>query len=567
MKRVVIGLSGGVDSSVAAYLLKQQGYDVVGLFMVNWHDTTGTLEGDCPWHDDRTFAELVAKRLDIPLHIVDLSDQYRTRVVDYMFAEYERGRTPNPDVLCNREIKFDVFLKEALALGADYVATGHYCRKDEVIAPDGSTVYRLLAGSDPNKDQSYFLCQLSQEQLKYALFPVGDLLKPEVRRIADAQRLATAKRKDSQGICFVGKVDLPLFLQQKLAARSGNVHEILPTWPKYAGRPNVQPQTHPKAPDGCSEGVLPMQSVQHPCGCPADTFRPLSEERAYIDAQEASETDASTLQHEFPAQERQEQCSEFRQDSDPYRTHCACAAAESSAPEDRHGLSAPTDRCLPDDFRVKSGISRTETPCPANVPEAISATSALETDRRTFVSASAATANASVGTTLHGPVGVADPRELSETALALLAEPWHYTVRDGKKIGTHNGAHFYTIGQRKGLGIGGRRESLFVLATDVVENVVYVGEGDSHPGLYRKALFIQSSEIHWVDPLRRLTPGQQARFSVRIRYRQPLQGAELIVRKQGAYLLFDEPQRGITAGQFAAWYDGDELVGSGVISE
>lgn len=389
MARVVIGLSGGVDSSVAAWLLKEQGHEVIGLFMVNWHDTTGTLEGDCPWHDDRVFAELVAKRLDIPLHVVDLSAEYRRRVVDYMFAEYERGRTPNPDVLCNREIKFDVFLKEALKLGAEYVATGHYCRK-ETATVDGRSVCRLLAGSDPNKDQSYFLCQLSQEQLRYALFPVGDLLKPEVRRIAAEQKLATAKRKDSQGICFVGKVDLPVFLQQKLAAKRGNVHEIKAEWPKY-GRP-------------------------------------------------AAEDD-----------------------------------------------------------------------------------------------------------------------------LAALAEPWRYTVRDGKKIGEHNGAHFYTIGQRKGLGIGGRKESLFVLATDVRENVIYVGEGDSHPGLYRRALFIRREELHWVNPTRRLEPGGRERFSIRIRYRQPLQAGELILRDEGAYILFDEPQRGIAPGQFAAWYDGDELVGSGVI--
>lgn len=393
MARVVIGLSGGVDSSVAAYLLKQQGHEVVGLFMINWHDTTGTLEGDCPWHDDRLFAELVARRLDIPFHTVDLSQEYRRRVVDYMFSEYERGRTPNPDVLCNREIKFDVFLKEALKLGADFVATGHYCRKAETTAPDGRTTYRLLAGSDQNKDQSYFLCQLSQEQLARALFPVGHLLKPEVRRIAEEQQLATAKRKDSQGICFVGKVDLPLFLQQKLAARTGNVHEIRADWPKYA---------------------------------------------------------------------------------------------------------------------------------------------AVTTDGD-------------------------DP--------AALARPYRYTVRDGKKIGTHNGAHFYTIGQRKGLGIGGRRESLFVLATDVEQNVIYVGEGDSHPGLYRRALRIAPDDLHWIDPSQRLAPGESRRFSVRIRYRQPLQGAELIVREEGAYLLFDRPQRGITPGQFAAWYDGEELIGSGVIAE
>ena len=398
MARVVIGLSGGVDSSVAAWLLKEQGHEVIGLFMINWHDTTGTLEGDCPWHDDRLFAELVAKKLDIPLHIVDLSKEYRTRVVDYMFAEYERGRTPNPDVLCNREIKFDVFLREALKLGADYVATGHYCRKAEERLPDGRTVYRLLAGTDPNKDQSYFLCQLSQEQLSRALFPVGGLLKPEVRRIAAEQGLATAKRKDSQGICFVGKVDLPLFLQQKLSAKCGNVHEILPTWPKY------------------------------------------------------------------------------------------------------------TPRVLPEDIEAAT-----------------------------------------------------------DEELAALAAPWHYTVRDGKKIGTHNGAHFYTIGQRKGLGIGGRKESLFILATDVEQNVIYVGEGDAHPGLWRPALRILPGEIHWVNPTKRLLPGESRRYAVRIRYRQPLQGARLVLRDSGAYLLFDTPQRGITPGQFAAWYDGEELVGSGVI--
>ena len=399
MARVVIGLSGGVDSSVAAWLLKEQGHEVIGLFMVNWHDTTGTLEGDCPWHDDRVFAELVAKRLDIPLHVVDLSAEYRTRVVDYMFAEYERGRTPNPDVLCNREIKFDVFLREALQLGADYVATGHYCRKAEETDADGRTHCKLLAGTDPNKDQSYFLCQLSQEQLHYALFPVGGLLKPEVRRIAEEQHLATAKRKDSQGICFVGKVDLPVFLQQKLAAKPGNIHEILPSWPKFALRPAV-PESEPTTEE-----------------------------------------------------------------------------------------------------------------------------------------------------------------------LTALAAPWRYTVRDGKKIGTHNGAHYYTIGQRKGLGIGGRKESLFILATDVDANVIYVGEGDAHPGLYRRALRIGDDEVRWIDGADAMRSGERRRYDVRIRYRQPLQRAELIRRDDGLYVLFDEPQRGVAAGQFAAWYDGDVLAGSGVIAE
>ena len=390
MARVVVGLSGGVASSVAAYLLKEQGHDVVGLFMRNWHDTTGTLEGDCPWHDDQVFAELVAKRLDIPFHYVDLSEQYRQRVVEYMFAEYERGRTPNPDVLCNREIKFDVFLKEALKLGADFVATGHYCRKSERVV-DGKTVYSLLAGVDNNKDQSYFLCQLTQEQLRYALFPIGELTKPEVREIAVTQKLATAKRKDSQGICFVGKVDLPIFLQQKLAARKGNVHEILPTWAKFE-------------------------------------------------------------------------------------------------------------------------------------------------------------------------------RYAADTTLEGMARPYSYTVRDGKKIGEHNGAHFYTIGQRKGLGIGGRKESLFIIGTDVVTNTIYVGEGDSHPGLYRRALKVESNELHWIDAAEAITVGSSRRYEVRIRYRQPLQGATLHMQQDGLYIHFDTPQRGIAAGQFVAWYDGDRVVGSGVIS-
>ncbi len=391
MARIVVGISGGVDSSVAAYLLKEQGHEVIGLFMINWHDTTGTLEGDCAWHDDRIFAELVAKKLDIALHIVDLSEYYRTRVVDYMFAEYERGRTPNPDVLCNREIKFDIFLKEALKLGAEYVATGHYCRRAEEVI-DGVTYFKLLAGADPNKDQSYFLCQLSQEQLSRAVFPIGEMLKGEVREIALREGLATAKRKDSQGICFVGKVDLPVFLQQKLSKKEGNIHEIKREWIKYN-------------------------------------------------------------------------------------------------------------------------------------------------------------------------------REIAADDLIALSTPYRYTVRDGKKIGTHNGAHFYTIGQRKGLGIGGRKESLFIIGTDVESNVIYVGEGDSHPGLYRTALRIEHSDMHWVNPSQELSVGEHREFMVRIRYRQQLQPATLYLREDGCYVVFEQPQRGIAAGQFAAIYMGAELVASGVIAE
>lgn len=392
MQRVVIGLSGGVDSSVAAYLLKERGYDVVGLFMVNWHDTAGTLAGDCPWYDDRMFAELVAKKLDIPFHTVDLSEQYRARVVDYMFAEYERGRTPNPDVLCNREIKFDVFLQEALKLGADYVATGHYCRKETITGADGTEIHRLLAGRDGNKDQSYFLCQLTQQQLRHAMFPIGDILKPEVRRIAEEQKLATAKRKDSQGICFVGKVDLPVFLQQKLSVRHGEIIEIPADWPGYSSA--------------------------------------------------ASNDD-----------------------------------------------------------------------------------------------------------------------------LAALSRPYKYLPEDGIKVGAHDGAHFFTIGQRKGLNVGGKPEPLFVIATDVERNVIYVGQGQQHPGLYRRGLHIHPQEMHWIRPDLKLAEGESRTYSVRIRYRQPLQHATLHTTTEGGYLIFDEPQRGVTAGQFAAWYDGDELIGSGVISE
>lgn len=392
-ERVVVGLSGGVDSSVAAARLKAEGYDVVGLFMVNWHDTVGTLSGECPWEDDRLFAELVAKRLDIPFRMVDLSEQYRERVVDYMFSEYEKGRTPNPDVLCNREIKFDAFLKEALKLGADWVATGHYCRVEH--CTDGT--HRLLAGVDGNKDQSYFLCGLTQEQLSRALFPVGDMLKGEVRAAAAELHLATAKRKDSQGICFVGKVDLPLFLQQKLAAKKGRIIEISSDWEGYRN-----------------------------------------------EAQNGSLVESEDL--------------------------------------------------------------------------------------------------------------------------LTLSTPYQYTPADGKKVGTHSGAHFYTIGQRHGLGVGGTRLPLFVIATDVVRNIVYVGQGHDHPGLLRSALRIRPEEMHWVREDKRMQVGDAARrYRVRIRYRQPLQDARLFVTQEGGYLLFDEPQRGITPGQFAAWYEGDELVGSGVI--
>jgi tRNA-specific 2-thiouridylase len=388
-KRVVVGLSGGVDSSVAALLLKEQGYDVIGMFMKNWHDDSVTISKECPWLDDSNDAMIVAQSLGIPFQAIDLSKEYKERIVDYMFAEYQAGRTPNPDVLCNREIKFDLFLKAALKIGADFVATGHYARKAS-IEVNGKQVYRLLAGKDTSKDQSYFLCQLTQFQLEKALFPIGELKKSEVRALARRAGLATADKKDSQGLCFVGKVHLPEFLQQRLRPRKGKAVLI----------PADQPMYH-------------------------------------------TEADGDVL---------------------------------------------------------------------------------------------------------------------------ALTRPYTYHISQGKVVGEHQGAHFFTIGQRKGLNIGGQPQPMFVIGTDTGENIVYLGLGEHHPGLYRKGLFIPTADEHWVRPDMKLQPGENKRFMVRIRYRQPLEPCTLYKRQEGLYLIFDNPQKAITPGQFAVWYDGEEVVGSGVIN-
>lgn len=394
MKKVVVGLSGGVDSSVAAYLLKEQGYEVIGLFMKNWHDDSVTISDECPWLEDSNDALLVAEKLGIPFQTVDLSEQYKERIVDYMFEEYKNGRTPNPDVLCNREIKFDVFLDIALSLGADFVATGHYCRKAEIETPQG-TQFQLLSGKDPNKDQSYFLCQLSQEQLSKVLFPIGELQKSEVREIASEQNLVTAEKKDSQGLCFIGKVRLPDFLQQQLKPKKGIIIEIPASLPSY--------------------------------------------------------------QLELP------------------------------------------------DF--------------SSIEERVQYLSTKKT----------------------------------------------YTPQEGKVVGEHQGAHFFTIGQRKGLDVGGTKEPLFVIDTDVKENIIYTGQGKAHPGLYRSALFIAHSDMHWVRTDLKLHQGEQLKAQVRIRYRQPLQEAGISCFESGIYMEFAQPQSAITSGQFAAIYLGEELIASGVI--
>ena len=396
MKKVVIGLSGGVDSSVAAYLLKEQGYDVIGLFMKNWHDDSVTISEECPWLEDSNDALIVAEKLGIPFQTVDLSTEYKERIVDYMFKEYEMGRTPNPDVLCNREIKFDVFMKIAMQLGADYVATGHYCRKGTLHNSDGSETYQLLAGKDGNKDQSYFLCQLSQEQLSKTLFPIGELTKPQVREIAKKMDLITADKKDSQGLCFIGKVRLPEFLQQQLKPKTGKIVEV-------------------RAAFGSYERAIPSFSDKN-------------------------------------------------------------------------------------------------------------------------------------------------------AELEFYAEKPVYHLTDGKIVGEHQGAHYFTKGQRKGLHVGGTKEPLFVIDTDVNENVIYTGQGKAHPGLYRRTLFVKDEEIHWVRTDLALKIDEKLEVKARIRYRQELQEATIYRVEGGMYVDFKEMQSAITEGQFVAWYIEDDLIGSGVIS-
>ena len=394
--KIVVGLSGGVDSSVSAYLLQKQGHDVVALFMRNWNDASVTLEDECPWIEDSNDALMVAQKLGIPFQVIDMSELYKEKIVDYMFAEYEKGRTPNPDVLCNREVKFDVFLKTALSLGADKVATGHYARVDSTTDESGKEIFHLLAGKDNNKDQSYFLCQLNQEQLSKSLFPIGELTKPEVREIAKEIGLVTADKKDSQGLCFIGKVSLPTFLQQQLEPKEGEIVEIFEDFPQ------------------------------------------------------------------------------FNQEKPSFLT------------------------------------------------------------------------------------------KLEE--LEFLSKKISYQKSDGKVIGKHPGAHYFTIGQSKGLGIGGHKESCFIIHRDMENNILYVGEGKNFPGLFRKALKIENSEVHWVRADLRLKNGESMKVKARIRYRQPLEEATLYQFDEGFFIEFENPQSAIAEGQFAAWYDGEELLGSGVIS-
>lgn len=394
--KIVVGLSGGVDSSVTAYLLQQQGHEVIGLFMRNWNDASVTLEDECSWIEDSNDALLVAQKLGIPFQVIDMSGLYKERIVDYMFAEYDKGRTPNPDILCNREVKFDTFMKTALSLGAEKVATGHYARVSSTFDQNGKDIFHLLAGKDGNKDQSYFLCQLNQDQLSKALFPIGELTKPEVREIAKKAGLVTAEKKDSQGLCFIGKVSLPIFLQQQLEPKEGEIVEIFSDYPKF----------HEDIPDFANK--------------------------------------------------------------------------------------------------------------------------------------------------------------LEE--LEFLSNKINYQKTDGKVIGKHQGAQFYTIGQSKGLGIGGHKESCFIISRDMESNTIFVGEGKNFPGLFRKVVKIDNSEVHWIREDLRLKNGEKMQVEARIRYRQPLEKATLYQFEEGFFIEFENPQSAIAEGQFAAWYLGEECLGSGVIS-
>lgn len=559
--KICVGLSGGVDSSVAALLLKRQGYDVFAMFMQNWHDADATLHGDCEWEEDRFVAELVARKIGIPFYFVDLSKEYRQRVVDYMFNEYSAGRTPNPDVLCNREIKFDAFLKAAQKLGADMVATGHYCRRAPLMDAEGKQVvidglpqWRILEGVDPNKDQSYFLCQLTQEQLGKALFPIGNLTKPEVREIAREADLPSADKKDSQGICFVGKVDLPTFLQQKLKPAEGNVVEVYDAYYAQSEQYRFVHDTLASLLETPGEPMMITEYTSEDSGGKPFNNRRVTDNNSPV-------TEPATPRHSDKLSPPQVQQPQSLSVTEPVEVTKFTGKTDWS----EYGSEASA---LPSQSRLACDDP--------NVHEA------------TGGHGSGATSTPTERLSHRNEFDVNKIAELSDEDLMRLSEPIWYddikfeteTYRAGKKhikktrykenpfgkiVGRHDGAQFYTIGQRKGLNIGGHKDSIFVIATDVPRNIIYVGESHTHKGLSRCCLRIAPQDIHWIRTDLAMADGEIRRYRVRIRYRQPLQDAFLIKRPAGIFILFDTPQRGISDGQFAAWYSSDdEMLGSGV---
>ena len=584
--KICVGLSGGVDSSVAALLLKRQGYDVFAMFMQNWHDADATLHGDCEWEEDRFVAELVARKIGIPFYFVDLSKEYRQRVVDYMFNEYSAGRTPNPDVLCNREIKFDAFLKAAQKLGADMVATGHYCRRAPLmdaegkqVVIDGLTQWRILEGVDPNKDQSYFLCQLTQEQLGKALFPIGNLTKPEVREIAREADLPSADKKDSQGICFVGKVDLPTFLQQKLKPAEGNVVEVYDAYYAQSEQYRFVHDTLASLLETPGEPMMITEYTSEDSGGKPFNNRRVTDNNSPV-------TEPATPRHSDKLSAPQVQQPQ------------SLSVTEPATPRHSDKLSAPQVQ-QPQSLSVTEPVEVTKSTGKTDWSEYGSEASALPSQSRlacgdphvheaTGGHGSGAASTPTERLSHRNEFDVNKIAELSDEDLMRLSEPIWYddikfeteTYRAGKKhikktrykenpfgkiVGRHDGAQFYTIGQRKGLNIGGHKDSIFVIATDVPRNIIYVGEGHTHKGLSRCCLRIAPQDIHWIRTDLAMADGEIRRYRVRIRYRQPLQDAFLIKRPAGIFILFDTPQRGISDGQFAAWYSSDdEMLGSGV---
>ena len=554
--------------------------------MQNWHDADATLHGDCEWEEDRFVAELVARKIGIPFYFVDLSKEYRQRVVDYMFNEYSAGRTPNPDVLCNREIKFDAFLKAAQKLGADMVATGHYCRRAPLMDAEGKQVvidglpqWRILEGVDPNKDQSYFLCQLTQEQLGKALFPIGNLSKPEVREIAREADLPSADKKDSQGICFVGKVDLPTFLQQKLKPAEGNVVEVYDAYYAQSEQYRFVHDTLASLLETPGEPMMITEYTSEDSGGKPFNNRRVTDNNSPV-------TEPATPRHSDKLSTPQVQQPQ------------SLSVTEPATPRHSDKLSTPQVQ-QPQSLSVTEPVEVTKSTGKTDWSEYGSEASALPSQSRlacgdphvheaTGGHGSGAASTPTERLSHRNEFDVNKIAELSDEDLMRLSEPIWYddikfeteTYRAGKKhikktrykenpfgkiVGRHDGAQFYTIGQRKGLNIGGHKDSIFVIATDVPRNIIYVGESHTHKGLSRCCLRIAPQDIHWIRTDLAMADGEIRRYRVRIRYRQPLQDAFLIKRPAGIFILFDTPQRGISDGQFAAWYSSDdEMLGSGV---
>lgn len=397
--QVVLGLSGGVDSSVAAFMLQKK-YQVVSIFMkIDNHKIIGnklnSVTNICNSDQDYKDAILISNKLKIPFTVIDITKIYKKYIISYIYKEYSLGRTPNPDIICNKLIKFNILIKISISLGINKIATGHYAIVKKCYNKNNKKVYKLFSGVDPSKDQSYFLSQLNQHQLSKSIFPLGFYKKKHIRKIAHKIGLITYNKKDSQGLCFVGKISLTSFLHKKFATYKGKIIKI----------PN----------------------------------------NSYL-----------------------------------YAT-----------------------------------------------------------------------------TNIHN----------KKKKLIFLSKAIEYKENDGYVIGSHNGAFAYTKGQRKGLKIGGLTTPLFVLDTDTINNIIYVGQGRNHPGLYRKVVFTKKHKINCIGCELIIDNDLMIikKISCRIRYRQNLQKAIMYIYKEGIYTEFLKKQFSITEGQFITWYYRKQLIASAVI--